>query len=326
MNRADYFSYIERKLNMLASRISSRGRLNILDLHTHSENFYRDLLNNLYGWSLANENVNNPNVESIDLIDKTNKFVIQVSATNTKQKIEKSLSKDSIKQYQKQGYTFKFISIANDADNLRTNTFKNPYGISFNFEIDIIDKNSIFKTIKDLKIEPLTTIYEFIKKELGSEPDIVKLESNLSAIINILSKENLDNQANAIEINSFEIERKIDFNQLTNAKEIISDWKTYMGMVDRIYTEFDTLGYNKSSSVLNAIKQEYIQAKSNNFSGDKLFLAVIDKVVDRVKNSSNNTVETNEELEQCVDILVVDAFIRCKIFDNPQNYNYATTG
>jgi hypothetical protein len=23
--------------------------------------------------------------------------------------------------------------------------------------------------------------------------------------------------------------------------------------------------------------------------------------------------------------LVVDAFIRCKIFENPENYNYATT-
>jgi hypothetical protein len=32
-----------------------------------------------------------------------------------------------------------------------------------------------------------------------------------------------------------------------------------------------------------------------------------------------------EEMEMCVGILVVDAFIRCKIFKNPNNYNYATT-
>jgi hypothetical protein len=27
----------------------------------------------------------------------------------------------------------------------------------------------------------------------------------------------------------------------------------------------------------------------------------------------------------CVNILVVDAFVRCKIFENPDSYNYAST-
>ncbi|MDR0845245.1 MAG: SMEK domain-containing protein, partial [Tannerella sp.] len=105
MNRASYFSYIEEKINTLATRVNSRGRLNILDLHLYSEDLYRDLLNKLYGWSLVNANANMHNVESIDLIDQTNLLVIQVSATNTKQKIESSLSKDSIKQYKDQNCT-----------------------------------------------------------------------------------------------------------------------------------------------------------------------------------------------------------------------------
>ena len=37
-----YFDYIEDLLSVLAFRVERRGKLNILDLHLHSENFYRD--------------------------------------------------------------------------------------------------------------------------------------------------------------------------------------------------------------------------------------------------------------------------------------------
>jgi hypothetical protein len=325
MNREQYFSYIEEKLNILATRIISRGKLNILDFHIHSENFYRDLLNKLYGWSLVNENTNIQNIESVDLIDQTNALVIQVSATNTKQKIESSLSKDSIKQLKDKNYTFKFIFIANNADNLRVNTFKNPHKIKFTPKEDVIDISSILTTIKDLEIDLLREMYELVKKELGSNPDPQKLETNLATVINILSKANFDNTKNSFEVDSFEIDRKIDFNRLNTSKEIISDWKIYIGMVDRIYTELDTYGYNKSSSVLNSIKQEYVKVKCNNLIDDRLFLEIIERIINKVESSTNYMIIPRDELEQCVNVLVVDAFIRCKIFDNPKNYHYATT-
>jgi hypothetical protein len=37
-----------------------------------------------------------------------------------------------------------------------------------------------------------------------------------------------------------------------------------------------------------------------------------------IEESSNYRVLPFEELEMCVDILVVDAFMRCKIFENPE--------
>jgi len=123
MNRPNYFNVIEERLNLLALRITSRGKLNILDFHGHSENFYQYFLNEVYGWVVKNENDNKQNVEAIDLIDHSNKFIIQVSATSTKQKIESSLSKELVKSYIV--YTFKFVSIAKDADELRKETFKN---------------------------------------------------------------------------------------------------------------------------------------------------------------------------------------------------------
>lgn len=322
MKRQLYFSVVEEKLNTLAVRINSRGKLNILDLHNHSESFYQYFLNELYDWKLTNENENKVNVEAIDLIDPKNRLVVQVSATSTKQKIESSLSKELIKKYK--DYTFKFISIANDSDSLMDKTFANPHGINFNPVNDIIDKNTILKKIKGLDIDSSERIYRFICRELGGDVDFMKLETNLASVINILSKEDWDKKSSHSEIRSFEIERKISFNNLNSSKGIINDYLMHHGRVDKIYSEFDTLGINKSSTVLSTIRQEYLKAKGI-LSDDSLFFQVIENVQTKVVNSTNYVSIPLDELELCINILIVDAFIRCKIFENPENYNYATT-
>jgi hypothetical protein len=86
MNRRTHFDYILDKLNTLASLIERRGRLNLLDLHQHSEDFYAHLCNAVFDWKLQNLNAINPNFKAIDLIDDANKIIAQVSATATKNK------------------------------------------------------------------------------------------------------------------------------------------------------------------------------------------------------------------------------------------------
>lgn len=322
MNRSYYFDYIEEKLNNLATRIESRGKLNILNLHLHSENFYRDFFNKLYNFDLKNLNKKKQNVESIDLVCDLNKIVIQVSATCTKDKIESALKKKIIGNYK--NYRFKFISISKDASKLKKESYANPYCIFFNPLDDIYDIESILKHIFSLDIDKLKEVRDFIEKELGQEVDIVKLDSNLATVINILSKENLDNNKQPITINSFEIERKILFNNLNTARNIINDYNVYHNRLDKIYSEFDTSGVNKSNSVLATIRREYtknLKIKKD----DELFNFIINNVQEKIIQSPNFIKIPIEELELCVNILVVDAFIRCKIFENPNNYKYATT-
>lgn len=323
MNRPNYFNVIEERLNLLSLRISTRGKLNILDFHGHSENFYQYFLTELYGWKVNNENDFRQNVEAIDLIDHTNRFAIQVSATASKEKIETSLSKGLIKKYK--SYTFKFISVAKGADELRKKTYENPHGIKFTPSLDIIDIVSILSRIRGLPPDDQKRVYEFVKKELMPEIDPMKMELNLSTVINILSKEDWVKSEPILEINSFQIDRKISHNNLNVAKAIINDYIVHYGRVDKIYSEFDSQGSNKSSSVLSTIRLEYAKAKSN-LTDDQLFFDIISKVTEKVLNSSNYITIPFDELELCINILVVDAFIRCKIFDNPENYNYVTTG
>lgn len=322
MNRTKYYNYINEKLHVLAHRITTDGKLNMLNLHMHSENFYLRLFNLLYDYELKNLNRSLQNVEAIDLIDHNIKVVIQVSSTNTKQKIESALGKSIIKKYS--DYTFKFISIAKDASKLRKKTFVNPHSISFNPSKDIYDITSILNKILSTDVDKQKEIYQFIQKELGNEIDIVKLDSNLATVINILAKEKWDDSNKHDSTNAFEIERKIVYNDLNSAKSLIKEYSLYYGKVDAKYSEFDRLGNNKSTSVLAAINREYSKLK-NSEDADEIFFFVIGAIKNKILKSANYVQIPIDELELCVDILVVDTFIRCKIFENPEGYNYVTS-
>jgi len=322
MNRVNYFNYCEERLHVLAYRIEGRGKLNFLELNLHSENFYLHLFNAMFGWNLENLNAVKQNSEAIDLIDKIGRIIIQVSATSTKAKVDSALKKD-LSSYA--GYSFKFILIAKDATQLRDKTYANPHKLIFTPGDDIHDVPSILRVFNTLDIDKQRTVYELIKKELGEEVSPQKVESNLATVIHILSKEDLNrDDTSGFRADPFEIDRKIEENELKRAKAIIEDYKTHHSRVDRIYSEFNLQGVNKSVSVLDSIRRDYLVNQAQ-CSDDDLFFKIIECVVDRVQKSSNYTPIPIDELELCVNILVVDAFIRCKIFKNPVGPNDAAS-
>jgi len=313
MNRSKYFDDIEERLNLLAYRIEVRGGLNILNLHLHSENFYLHFLNVLFSWKLKNLNAVDPNAAGLDLVDATNNIVVQVSATATKQKVESALSKD-LSAYN--GFSFKFISICKDASKLRTKTFLNPHKLSFMPAQDILDVPALLAFIGTMNIDSQKAVYEFLKNELKPEPDPEKVESNLTTIIKILASEDWSQKVHGFETIPYDIDAKITYNQLNEAKILIDDYKIHYPRVDKIYSDFAKQGVNKSLSILDSIRTEYLTIGSKG-SPDERFFSTIDIVIQKIQKSANFTSMFEEELRLSVQILVVDAFIRCKIFKNP---------
>ncbi|WP_025729851.1 ABC-three component system protein [Atopobacter phocae] len=325
MNRTNYFNYIEEKLNTLAYRIGSRSKLNLLELNIHSENFFACLCNIIYDLELENLNFSIQNIEGIDLIDYKNKILVQVSSTCTKTKIESSLSKKVFAKFK--DYSYKFMSISKNASaSLRNNNFKNPYNMNFNPQEDIWDIQLFLKKIlAEENLEQQRDLYNFIKAELGQNVDPVKIESNLAKVINILAEETLDINVGSLEINPFAIEDKISFNDLEEVKDIIDDYTVYYHTLDKIYSEFDKEGKNKSFSVLQEIRRQYIELNRSDNTPTHIFYEIINSVMKVIVESSNYIQMPMEELQMCTDILVVDAFIRCKIFKNPEGYNHVIT-
>ena len=323
MNRSRYYNYIEEKIDLLVLRIKKRGKINLLDLNIYSETFFANLLNILFDYQLENLNVIKQNVEGIDLIDRNNKVVAQVSSTCTKQKVENSLDKEIFKEYKE--FRFKFVAISEDADDLRNKKFKNTHDVIFDPKSDIIDTKTIFNIILDMPIEKQKLVYEFIKKELGNEINVVKMDSNLATILNILAIEDLTNNIDSPEIDAFNIDKKIEYNNLETVRDTIDEYKVYYHKLDEKYTEFDRQGSNKSLSVFRIINIQYTKLLPESKDTHNLFFSIIDSVIDIIVSSNNYIEIPYEELEMCVYILIVDAFVRCKIFKNPEGYNHVIT-
>lgn len=323
MNRSDYFNYIEEKMSVLSYRIKLRGKMNVLDLNIYSESFFADLFNLLYGFSLVNLNIFDQNADGVDLVDENNKIVMQVSATNTKEKVDHSLSRKDMKKYS--NYRFVFVLIAGDGNALRKKTYDNPYGLIFVPSKDIYDLAYILKTIQNCSVAKQKPIFDFIRNELGDKSDNVKIDSNLAMIINALGSEDLSFEIDSPEINPYEIIRKIDFNKLLGVKSIIDEYKVYYHNINEKYKEYDALGRNKSISILNSLHKIYVKKKCTDMDPCEVFFSIIEEACEVVKNSRNYVETSFEELEFCVSIVVVDAFIRCKIFENPEGYSHVIT-
>jgi hypothetical protein len=315
MTRQECFNGIELRLSWLVTSIGQRGKLNILDLNIISENFFAHFLNLLYNWNLSNMNTVIQNETAFDLIDNENKIIVQVSSDSSKRKINSSLSKNNLLQYT--GYNFKFIGITGNTQKLRLNTYLNPHNLQFNPQIDIYDMTSILKTINGMKnVEKIEEVFDFIRKEIKIPISQEKVETNIAAIIEIVSKTNLEEYYRPETI-PFEIEKKISFNELIKSRAIIENYKQYSTCIDKIYTEFDRLGNNKSLSVLNNLKNIYLR-NSDIKNPDDCFQTVIDDVTALIKQSANYTPIPEEEVSMYIGIIVVDAFMRCKIFKNPE--------
>ena len=322
MERQTYYNFISDKLSTLAYRIMLSGKLYVLDLPIHAENFYRDLFNLVYGWNLVNLNEVSQNEAAIDLADTTNKILVQVSATNTKKKIDTSLANIDVAQFR--DYTFKFISIAKPADNLRKHIYQIPEGILFDPKNDIYDMESLLVKIHSLEIDQYERVYEFIGKELGRGTETKSIDSDLTKLILILSQTNLSNQDHIRIDNEFEIIRKIEYNRLANeSRHIIQDYGIFQYKVDGIYAAFDKEGSNRSIFVLSKIRRIYT-SYMDELDGDALFNKIRDCVRQEVYKSPNRGDLTKDAIEFCSDVLIVDAFIRCKIFENPEGYQNVT--
>jgi hypothetical protein len=321
ISRQDYFNDIKFRLSLLVTNVKIGGKLNLLDLNVLSENFYAYLLNLVYGWELENMNAQQQNVEAIDLIDIKNKIIAQVSSTISKQKVEKSLNKPLLAKYP--GYTFKFVGIAENIDSLKNaRIFSNPYNLAFNPQKDCCDVAVILGAINEKSVKDIKIIHDFICNEICMPPVQEKVESNLVKIIVMIADVDLE-EVYPPETIPFNIDNKISFNKLNKSKTVINDYKQYYVCIDKIYTEFDSAGSNKSLSVLNKLRRIYIKNKDIK-DADECFSIIVEDVISHVKQSSNDPLLSSDELEMYVEIIAVDAFIRCKIFENPEAYNVAS--
>ena len=312
LQKETYICDILDRLSGLAYNVELRGLLNLLDLHVISEDFFVGLLNLVYGWNLRNANSLLQNAPGIDLVDDSNHILVQVTGSCTKKKIDHSLEEISEKY---SGYHFYFVPIVLDARKQRIYGYTPPHRVLFNPKTDILDIHFIADRIKGMTdIEKVATIAMYVRNNIRHDtPFSVQLTSGLNDIICLLAKDSLNE--GDFDTADFEIKAKISFNNLSiYAKDIIDQYKIYYVNVQDIYKEYARQGKTKSMAVLQKLHKIYISLKTQ-ASGDALFMAIEKEIIKQIDHSNNKL--TEEQLEMFVDILMVHAFIECKIFEKP---------
>lgn len=312
LQKETYIRDILDRLSGFAYNVELRGLLNLLDLHVISEDFYVGLLNLVCGWNLRNANSLQQNAPGIDLVDDSNHILVQVTASCTKRKIDHSLEEISEKYT---GYHFYFAPIVLDAKKQRKYEYAPLHDVVFNPKTDILDIHFIVDRIKGMTdIEKVGTIAMYVRNNIRHDtPSSVQLMSGLNDIICLLAKDSLNESE--FDTADFEIEAKISFNKLSMyAKDIIDQYKIYYVNVQDIYKEYARQGKTKSMAVLQKLHKIYISLKPQ-ASGDALFMAMEKEIIKQIDHSNSKL--TEEQLEMCVDILMVHAFVECKIFEKP---------
>ena len=120
--------YIRRKLSYIKSMVEDDNKQQLYNINTIAEYIFMQILNDVYGWNLQNENDEVINFPAIDLMDTTNEIVIQVTSDTKKKKVKedtveafnKLVKEDKYKSYAH--YEIKMFYIK---DKPSKNTLKN---------------------------------------------------------------------------------------------------------------------------------------------------------------------------------------------------------
>lgn len=307
---------ITSRLSYLSSEVRLSGSMNLHDSNVLLEDVFKEILNITYGIELQNANLIKQNIKAIDLIDCSTKTFIQVSSDNSKAKVQTSLDKIELPKYE--GYTFKFVCISKGVSHLKKHHFNVPEGISFNAETDCYDDKRILRDILAKDIDTIRKLASYLEESILPATADERRPSVITYVINRLADEPLAEIAVNPDTKSFDLEPKIDINSLKKWRHIISEYTVFSLLVDKIYRAYDEQGVNKSFAVLSSLHDLYLNLASE-LTGDALFDKLLESVYDIVnKDYEYNESLTREELQVNIKIVLVDAFVKCKIFKKPE--------
>ncbi len=160
-----------------------------------------------------------------------------------------------------------------------------------------------------------------------------RLNSNTSLLklaINAIADAEFDESYYKIDKTSepFHIKDKIDHNAIKRNKSLIEEYKIFYTKINSLYSELEVQGSFKKEKLLRTIKLLYVKAKGvyieSHDNPIEMIRANADNIIEDVENELLKLVEKDEELYKedisfGIPIIMVDAFMRCKILEEPVN-------
>ncbi|HTJ50519.1 MAG TPA: SMEK domain-containing protein [Cyclobacteriaceae bacterium] len=161
-SREVYISEIAKSLASLQNEIALRNSLNLLDINIHTEDFFKKLLNKINGYDLKNLNLSAPNTKTIDLADRANGVAFQITSDNSKRKIQNTVVAFYQDELYKE-YKLKILITKGKVKKYEPIVYTD---FQFDFNLDVIDIQSLLRSLMDFDVDQLRDISQWIASEL----------------------------------------------------------------------------------------------------------------------------------------------------------------
>lgn len=183
---------------------------------------------------------------------------------------------------------------------------------------DATNDESIY-TVEKMKEMKKKHESQFLNQRINKNPSMLK------NTITALSTIDLINYPETQTLNIVDPNEKIAFNSLKKNALLIREYSVYHKRLNTLYTELEEQGSIVKEKLLRVIKLTYDSVKSLYVSNEKNWLEIVrlnsDSIFDTVYDRLFTKLETSETWDEDIvlglHIVMIDAFIRCKILEEP---------
>lgn len=165
-----------------------------------------------------------------------------------------------------------------------------------------------------------------IRQIIAEQNLISKNPSVLNVVINHIGTTVINDTVPTEPMTAPDPQDKITYNNIIRYKPIIEEYKVYQGRLNKIYEEIERQGSAKKEFLLRNIKNIYLKEKGkyNNIedirrNADLIIEAVEHELWEKFENNNDNPTNNIpvEAIEIGILIILVDAFMRCNILEEP---------
>lgn len=322
MHTPDLIRDIEERLVYLCGLVAVDGASNRLNTHLDLEDFFVQVLNALLGTNLRNANYDSFNNAGYDLVDDGSGLVVQVTADDSRAKIQSTLNAIPASYA---GYDLKFLMLVPKAKRHRDKALGNPSKLNFSLRDDVWDMAAVVSKIRALSPDRVEQLHDYVVKELRScypmfDPgafDPGKFDSMLVHIVEVLVEAPADSNSLGARVNPFSLDEKIDLNGLKPCYGQIQLVASYAGKLDSVYDTYAQQGKDVVTPVQTDINNAYLRLLQTVDNPVSLYSAIVEDRFNYVLSNGANSDFTREQLRMGVAAVVADAFMRCSIFEGP---------
>ena len=187
-----------------------------------------------------------------------------------------------------------------------------------------LETNDVVKYTEPILQEMKKNHEAEILKLISSNNILVKNPSALNVVIGHVGKQ-IFSDTTTEPTNAPNTEEKIFYNNVILFKPIIEEYAVYQGKLNKLYEEIEKQGSTKKELVLQNIKTIYLKEKGKfkdideiRVNADKIIESVENELWKIIENSSNpNSDLPIEAIKISLLIVMVDAFMRCNILEEP---------